>query len=547
MPHPAGEHAVALNPETYTLSFNGPVINAGGWPGQSFNMACQNDEPVRDAPPAVDNGVSASAPFVLTSTQAAADERGASEAGLFVSHAPFLVLSKSSVAGGVFLSEGVEASNSSTRSVGYVELLRRNRNFRQIWLGQVISQMGDWFNTIAVYTIVLDLTGSGRAVGLVLVARFVPSFMIGPLSGVLADRFSRRRIMIVSDLLRALVVLGFLLIRRPDQLWMVYVLTVLQLLFSSFFEPARTAAIPSIVSDRELLSANAISSVTWSAMLTLGAAIGGVVTGWFGTRAAFVLDSATYLASAALIFSVRFPGRPVREKAKLTVGHALGLTDTLEGMRYVWRRPRVLAFLLVKPAWGVGGAILALLAVFGEKIFPIGGSASYGIGALYAARGIGTAIGPFFAQRLLGETKARMQTAIGLSFFLAGIFYIAFGCATSFAVAILMLLIAHMGGSILWVFSTVLLQSTVEDRFRGRVFAAEMALLTLMMAGSNYAMGELLDHSGYSPRTITVAIGLIFLAFGPIWFLTRSWWNRGHGEPALEELEPGVELKAETI
>src|SRR6476620_5298805 len=254
-------------------------------------------------------------------------------------------------------------------TVGYIDLLRRNRSFRQLWLGQVVSQMGDWFDTIALYTIILTLTGSGRNVGLLLVARFVPSFLFGPLSGVIADRFSRQRIMIVSDLARALVVLGFLFVRRADQLWIIYVLTVLQLGLSTFFEPAKTAAIPSIVSDGELVAANAISSVTWSVMLTLGAAIGGVITGWFGTNAAFILDAFSYLISAALIFSVRLPKRPARERRKLSLGQALGITETLEGARYVKRRPRVLALLLVKPAWGLGGGIMTLLAVFGERIF----------------------------------------------------------------------------------------------------------------------------------------------------------------------------------
>src|SRR4026207_2516312 len=144
--------------------------------------------------------------------------------------------------------------------VGYIDLLRRNRSFRQLWLGQVVSQMGDWFDTIALYTIILKLTGSGRDIGLLLVARFVPRSFFGPISGGLAGRFSRQRIMIVSDILRAFVVLGFLFVRRPDQLWIIYVLTVFQLGLSTFFEPAKTAAIPSIVEDRELVAANAISS-----------------------------------------------------------------------------------------------------------------------------------------------------------------------------------------------------------------------------------------------------------------------------------------------
>jgi len=411
-------------------------------------------------------------------------------------------------------------------SVGYAELLRGNREFRMLWLGQVVSQMGDWFDTIAVYTIVLRLTGSGRAVALIMVARFLPSVVMGPLSGVVADRFSRRTIMITADLLRAVVVLGFLLVRRPDQMWMVYAITVLQLAFSAFFEPAKTAAIPSIVSDRELLAANAISSVTWSAMLTIGAAIGGLVAGWFGTNAAFILDSLSFLLSAALIAGVRFPKRPPRAKTKLTIAKALGITDTMEGARYVKHRPRVLAYLMVKPAWGMGGGILTLLAVFGEKIFPVNGKTATGIGVLFTARGIGTAIGPIVARRWAGETRKQMQIAIGIAFLIGGAFYIAFGVSRNFALALLFLLIAHTGGSILWVFSTVLLQKEVEDKFRGRVFAAELALLTLTMAGSNYLVGELMDRFGFSPRVVTAGVGTFFLLPGLVWFVTEKWWNR---------------------
>jgi len=410
--------------------------------------------------------------------------------------------------------------------VGYIDLLRRNRSFRQLWLGQVVSQMGDWFDTIALYTIILRLTGSGRDVGLLLVARFVPSFLFGPISGVVADRFSRQQIMIVSDVLRAIVVLGFLFVRRADQLWIIYVLTVFQLGLSTFFEPAKTAAIPSIVEDRELVAANAISSVTWSAMLTLGAAMGGFITGWFGTDVAFILDAASYVLSAALIASIRVPKRRKRERQKLTLGRLLGITETIEGIRYVKDRPRVLALLLVKPAWGLGGGILTLLAVFGERIFPVGKNAAQGIGVLFAARGIGTAVGPIVARRISGEGDRRMQAFIGIAFLIAGAFYIAFGSATSFIFALIVLGIAHCGGSIIWVFSTVLLQRGTVDNFRGRVFAAELALVTLTMAASNYITGELLDRFRISPRIVTVGIGILFLTPGIAWFITQRWWDQ---------------------
>jgi predicted MFS family arabinose efflux permease len=315
-------------------------------------------------------------------------------------------------------------------------------------------------------------------------------------------------------------------VRRPEQVWLVYALTVLQLGLSSFFEPARSAAIPSIVRERELVTANAISSVTWSAMLTLGAAVGGPVTAWFGTDAAFVVDSLTYIVSALLIASVRLPPRPTREKRRLTLSKALGVADTLEGLRYVRKRPRVLAVLMVKPAWGLGGGILTLLPVFGEKVFHVGGSAAAGMSVLYFARGIGTALGPVLVRRFYGETRAQMLRAIGLSFVVAGAFYVLFGGSQSFALALLWLAVAHMAGSTLWVFSTVLLQATVEDEFRGRVFAAELTLMTLAMAASNYFTGEALDRFGYSPRAAAVAMGVFFTLPGLLWFLTRRAWDR---------------------
>ena len=430
------------------------------------------------------------------------------------------------------------AGGGGAGGTGYVELLRRNREFRQLWLGQVVSQLGDWFNTIAVMTLALRLTGSGRAVGLILVARFLPTVFITPLSGAVADRFNRRRIMIWSDAARAVVVLGFLFVRRPEHVWMIYALTVAQLALSTFFEPARSAAIPSVVRPQDLVAANAITSVTWSAMLTLGAAVGGAITGLVGTDASFVLDSLTYVGSALLIASIRLPPRPERARTRLTVAKALGLTDTLEGLAYVRARPRVLAYMSVKTGWCVGGGILLLLAVFGEKIFPVGGSAAAGIGVLYAARGIGTAVGPFVARRVAGESRRSMQRAIGWSFLVGGVFYVAFALSTNFLLALLVLAAAHAGGSILWVFSTVLLQQSVEDEFRGRVFAAELAALTLALAASNYVTGELLDRFHFGPRAVCVGTGLLFLLPGLLWFATARWWDRGRDVPAEDAPGP---------
>ena len=235
----------------------------------------------------------------------------------------------------------------------------------------------------------------------------------------------------------------------------------------------------------------------------------------------------TYLASAALIARLTLPKRPPRPKRQLTLAKALGITDTLEGFAYVRQRPRLIAYLAVKPAWGIGGGIMTLLAVFGEKVFPVGATAALGIGALYTARGIGTAVGPVLVRRVGGDTRRAMQTSIGFAFIFAGVFYFAFGVAPTLGVALIVLAIAHAGGSVLWVSSTALLQLTVEDDFRGRVFAAELALMTLAMAASNYVTGALLDPIGYSPRTVAAGTGIFFMLPGLIWFATARWWDKG--------------------
>jgi len=179
----------------------------------------------------------------------------------------------------------------ANNSVGYVQLVRKNSNFRNLWFGQIISLLGDWFNLIASASLIGMLTQSGLAVGGLFVVRLLAPFIVSPIAGVVADRYNRKMILIVADITRALTVLGFLFIREPEQVWMLYVLTAIQLGISGFFFPARSAILPDLVEPRELGAANALSSATWSIMLALGAALGGVVAGSWGIYPAFWADN----------------------------------------------------------------------------------------------------------------------------------------------------------------------------------------------------------------------------------------------------------------
>jgi MFS family permease len=408
------------------------------------------------------------------------------------------------------------------RATSIRELLVRNQDFRRLWAAQLVSFLGDWFNTLAVYDLVTELSGgSGQALAWVLISRFVPTLVFSAAAGVAADRWSRKHILIVSDVLRALVVLGFLLIRRPDQLPFVYGLTALQLSLSAFFQPARDAAVPTITTRAELFAANALSGASWSAMLALGAGLGGLVTSGFGREAAFVIDALSYLFSAWLVRGVRIPKPRAKPVRRLDLAALTGAADIADGAAYVRRNPVVAWLLSVKLGWGLGGGVLLLLVVFGERIFAPGGP--LGVGILYAARGLGSGIGPFLARRLGGESPRSMRRAISVAFLCAGGFYLAFSHAANLGTAVLMLVLAHIGGSVLWVFSTTLLQLAVPDRYRGRVFAAEWAFVTLSMSISSYLTGRALDIPGVDPRQIARLLGCAFLLPGVVWILGQRY------------------------
>jgi MFS family permease len=432
-----------------------------------------------------------------------------------------------------------------SRAVGYIQLLRRNRNFRNLFIGQLVSQTGDWFNSVALFTLLLSLTGSGEAVGIVLIIKLLPSFFAGPLAGVVADRFNRKTIMIVADVARGILVLGFLFVQRPEQIWIVYAIAALEIIVATFFEPAKSAAIPNIVSREELIAANALASASWSVTLALGAALGGLVTDAFGRDTAFIVDSMTFFVSAAYIARVHLRSTAKTERpTRLSLADATGVTDFIEGARYLKANPRVMALLLVKSGWGLGGGVLLLLTIYGKQIFPIGRDGAASIGMMYAARGLGALVGPMIAGVITSGAPRTMRQAISVAFFLSMAFYLMFAYSPVLTVALLCVIGAHAGGSIQWVFSTTLLQMTVPDRFLGRVFALEMALLTLTMSVSTYVTGWGVDYPGLGARRMAAILGLAFAIPGIGWLMLQSWLDRGESVVRaypMVEVEPVTE------
>lgn len=417
--------------------------------------------------------------------------------------------------------------STTSPTIGYLALLRSNKNFRRLWYGQIVSQLGDWLDSVALFALVLRLTGSGQAVGLLFVAEFLPGAIVGPFAGVLIDRLPRRLVLIASDLVRAALVLCLLFVQQPDQVGIIYLVVVLKVAASAFFEPARSAILPSIVSREELVAANAISGATWSAMLAFGAAIGGLVAGLLGTEAAFIIDAASFLLSALLIATVQEQPavqRVGQAQASMRLGWLRSpLIDLREGLAYIAKRRDVVLYTFTKALWSLGGGILLLLTLFGKQVFPLGQDGALSIGLLYAARGVGTAIGPIAAQRLFGSSSTVMRRAIGLAFFLTMAGYLLLSAAPVLPLAMLAVALGHMGGSIQWVYSTALIQINVDNRVLGRVFAVEYAAMMLATALSSYLTG-LASDMGLLPQTLAVTLALVFVL--PGLFLAVQLWGR---------------------
>ena len=398
-----------------------------------------------------------------------------------------------------------------TGSAGYWALLRDNPPYRRLWLGLAASMIGDWFRTMALYHLVLQLTGaSGLALGGVMIAQTVTLFVLSPVAGVAADRFSRKWIMVGTDLVRAVLALGFLLVTSADRLWLAYVLTAVLTSVSAFFHPAYAATIPNVTTRRELVAANALGSASWAAMLAIGTALGGLVTAWLGTTEAFVLDAASYVVSAGCIMGIAIPSVPASSEARAT-----GWQTFRRGLRYMAARPYVLRLLSVKAcSVGLAGGMMILIALFAENVFEAG---AIGMGTLFMARGLGALIGPLLARRLVGEEPQRMVGTIGAAFLLTGGFYVLFGATPTLAWAALALFMATMASNVLWVFSSTLLQISVPDAYRGRVFAADFMLFTIIMALATLATAWGLDHTALTPRALAVISGGLLVLSGIFW------------------------------
>ena len=402
------------------------------------------------------------------------------------------------------------------QSTGYFALIRDNKRFRLLWIGQVVSLLGDWFDLIASAALIAALTQSGSAVGGLFVVRMLAPFIVSPFAGVAADRFNRKHLLIATDLLRGCTVLGFLLVHTANDIWLVYTLSALQLGLSGFFFPARNAILPDITSRSELGAANAISSTTWSVMLAFGAALGGLVAGSWGYYPAFVIDAVTFFISAIVISRIVYDRPPALEGSARTVRAAL--RQYFDGLGYLRQNVDILFIALHKAANAlmIAGAFQVVQVALAEQVFIIGEGGGISLGLIYAVLGIGTGVGPILARRFTGDRDRPLRVAIAISYAVGTVGVWLTATIISFPIVLFGTFLRGLGGAIGWVFSTQLLLQLLPDQVRGRVFSTEFALMTLMNAIGAAVGGWLLDVDVSLP-SLLIWMGILNLLPGVLW------------------------------
>jgi MFS family permease len=422
--------------------------------------------------------------------------------------------------------------------IGFTALLRQNRNYRFMWLGQVVSEIGDHFNNIAVFSLALDHTKSGLVVSGVMLSRAVPAVLAGPVAGVLLDRVDRRRTMIVSDLIRFVIALGFIFSIHAKGNWTLYAFSALLMFASPFFTSGRSAILPRIANPEELHAANSLTQTTQWTTLTIGTFLAGFSVMKFGYSGAFLFNALSFLVSALCISQLKVPEgflpkrREYNETEVVRPWH-----EYAEGLRYMRTSPLILAIALVGVGWASGGgASQILFSVFGELVFHRGPD---GISIIWGCAGVGLLIGAAFAYTVAKKfTFNAYKTSVAVCYIIHGGAYVLFsGMPTiQWACVFIALSRAAVGVSSIANFSQLLRH--VPDEFRGRVFSTMESMTWSTMMLSMLAAGVASQY--YDPRAIGACAGVLSSTTAIFW----AWanWTGRLPEPPVEEPVEELEL-----
>lgn len=372
--------------------------------------------------------------------------------------------------------------------------------------------LGEWFNTIALFFLILEYTGSEFLLGVLFTVRMLSFALLQPIIGLLADRFNRKTLMVVSNLAQSVLALGFLLVDGPeDMVWMLGLSGVMMMLHGSYMTAER-AALPNVVDEEDLATANALDAASWSTALCIGAMLGGLVVSVWGVDAAFIIDSITFLVGTLFLINLKLPQeRDVDMEGPL---FSTAFRNIVKGWKRIRSEPRLFRIVFAKASWNIAGGGLAgvFLVLMGADITGFG--AAFGFGLFFFARGLGTGLGPILARNLFTNPN-RWPSLVGQLIVASGFFYLLVGVTLDISLwlTVILVVIAHSASGANWVLSTILTQQWVEDEIRGRVFSTDMLILSLAFSASTSMAGYLMEYTQLSIQDgLIIFAGLMMLS-----------------------------------
>ena len=403
--------------------------------------------------------------------------------------------------------------------VGYIQILRNNHSFRRLFVAQELSYIGDWFTVIALFILAGEASdNSPLAIAGVLATRSFSLAAVTPFTGMLADRYSRKGLMITSDLAACVILVIVLQFDLLNNLSSVYFLAVAMVAAKSIFDPAQYAYLPNICSEEELLTANALGSGGWSIALGIGASVGGLTIANYGITTALWIDAVTFLVSAICIMNLPSGGPDISERENATP--RVVSKEITDGWKYILKNPEVRRLVIAKALWSSGGGaqIFLLILIGMEAGF---GDIAAGIGILFMARGFGSGFGPMAGRKMMNN-KILQPYLIGLAVGTSGIFYIIISLMEWSNLLLLMIFISHAASGFNWVQSTTLTQERAGDEWRGRVAGADFLALTFMMGTSAITTGFILENNLLQLREVIALSAMIQIIMGIGWIIFAS-------------------------
>ena len=407
---------------------------------------------------------------------------------------------------------------------GFSELLRSNGTFRRLWGSNMVLYIGDWFTVIAMFILAGEASNeSPLAIAGVLAVRSFAFAPLEPLTGMIADRFSRKKLMVVANTFSFLVLSCFILMGLLDSLLSVYVLAVLLVLGRALHDPSQSGYLPRVCDKEELLTANALISSGWSLAMGFGALFGGILITLYGVEIGLMIDSLTFLV-AAIVISTLPEGGPDRDESREDGVFGM-IRDIFAGWGFILKRPEISRVVLSKAAWATsGGSQIFLLIIIGMEAdfgYVSAGAAAAGIGVLYMARGFGSGAGPLLARPLMTVPRY-MPYIIGLSLGGAGLLYVGVSQFEWGMWTLICVFCSHGCSGVSWVFSTTLLQQRTDNDWMGRVAGTDNLLIVLTMGTSTIAGGYILEEELMTLREILLVTGLIQIGVGALWLTLVS-------------------------